>query len=137
MKLIEAANSGVQVTLIVRSACIIQPQKNIEIYSIVGQQLEHSRIVIFGVGKSQEVYIGSSDMMTRNLSRRNELMILVEPKDLKARILEHIKMYLRDNVNRRRILKDYKYEDIKPGKNGKIFDCQEAFRKEAKRLATE
>lgn len=137
MKLIEAANSGVQVTLIVRSACIIQPQKNIEIYSIVGQQLEHSRIVIFGVGKSQEVYIGSSDMMTRNLSRRNELMILVEPRDLKARILEHVKMYLRDNVNRRRILKDYKYEDIKPGKNGKTFDCQDAFRKEAKRLATE
>jgi len=137
LKLIEAANAGVRVTLIVRSACIIQPQKNIEIYSIVGQQLEHSRIVVFGTGKNQRVYIGSSDMMTRNLSRRNELMILVEPKDLKARILNHIQMYLRDNVNRRRILKGYKYEDIKPSKNGKTFDCQDAFRKEAKRLATE
>ena len=136
-KLIEAAEAGVRVTLIVRSACIIQPQKNIEIFSIVGSQLEHSRVYTFGTGKDQKVYIGSADLMTRNLSRRNELMILVEPKELKARIINHIKMYLRDTCNRRKILSGYKYEDIKPGKEKKQYNCQEEFRREAKRLSIE
>lgn len=136
-KLIEAASAGVKITLIVRSACVIQPQKNIEIYSIVGSQLEHSRVYTFGSGKDQKVYIGSADLMTRNLSRRNELMILVEPKDIKERIINHIKMYLHDTCNRRKILPDYKYEDIKPDKDKKPYNCQDEFRREAKRLAIE
>lgn len=133
-KLIEAAAAGVKVILIIRSACIIQPQKNIEIYSIVGTYLEHSRVYVFGSGKKKKVYIGSSDMMTRNLSRRNELLILVENKEIKGRILNHMAMYLKDTVNRRRILPNYKYEDIKPEKGKKGFDCQKAFLKEAQEL---
>ena len=134
-KLIEAAEAGVKVILIVRSGCIIQPQKNIEIYSIVGAQLEHSRCYVFGSGKHRKVYIGSADLMTRNLSHRNELLILIEPKDLKNRILNHLKMYLHDTCNRRKILPNYKYEDIKSGK--KPYDCHAEFRREAKRLSIE
>lgn len=134
-KLIEAAKSGVEVKLIIRSACIIQPQKNISIYSIVGDQLEHFRCMIFGTGKEAIVMIGSSDLMTRNLSRRNEVMLVVEPDELRKRIIGHIKMYLRDNQCRRRILPDYKYEDIKPKKGEKAFNVQKALYKEAKELA--
>lgn len=136
-RLVEAAKAGVRITLIIRSACIIRPMKNIQIFSVVGQQLEHSRIVVFGTGKHRKVYIGSSDMMTRNLSRRNELMILVEQKNLKARILNHLEMYLKDTVNRRMIQDQYQYTDMRPKKGERPYDCQEAFRREAKKLVIE
>ena len=138
-KLIEAARDGVKLRLIVRSACIIQPQKNIEIYSIVGTYLEHSRVYIFGPRNSKDctVLIGSADLMYRNLSRRNELLIKVEQEDLKKRILNHIDLYLHDTVNRRRILPNYKYEDVKPDKKEDPLDCQAEFRKEAKKLSIE
>lgn len=133
-RLIEAAKAGVKLRLIVRSACIIQPQKNIQIYSIVGRFLEHSRVYVFGSGKDSEVYIGSADLMTRNLSRRNELLILIENKDMKSRILQHINWYLQDNVNRRRIKRNYEYELVKPCKKEKIYNCHRNFIKEAQEM---
>lgn len=132
--LIKAANAGVKIKLIVRSACIIPPQKNIQIFSVVGQFLEHSRVYVFGSTKNAHVYIGSADLMTRNLSRRNELLLLVENKDLKSRILKHINWYLRDNVNRRRIKDDYKYQLVTSPKKGKVHDCHRDFIKEAKKM---
>ncbi|MCM1230090.1 MAG: polyphosphate kinase 1 [Ruminococcus flavefaciens] len=133
-RLIEAAKAGVKLQLIIRSACVIQPQKNIQIYSIVGRFLEHSRVYVFGSGKDADVYIGSADLMTRNLSRRNELLILIENKDMQSRIRQHISWYLRDNVNRREIKRDYKYALIKPDKGEKIYNCHQNFIKEAKDL---
>lgn len=134
-KLVLAAKEGVKVVLIIRGACILEPRKNLHIYSIVGRWLEHSRILAFGVGKQTEIYIGSSDLMYRNLSLRNELIIHVENDDIKTRILGHIKMYLNDNVNRREIKSDYNYEEIQPGKKDKKFNSQEEMAKEAKKLA--
>ena len=134
IRLIEAAKAGVKLKLIVRSACIIQPQKNIQIYSIVGRFLEHSRVYVFGYGKDADVYIGSADLMTRNLSRRNELLILIDNKDMKSRILQHISWYLRDNTNRREIKSDYGYALIKPEKKDKVYNCHQNFIKEAKEM---
>lgn len=134
-KLVLAAKEGVKVILIIRGACILEPRKNLQIYSIVGRWLEHSRILAFGVGKQTEIYIGSSDLMYRNLSLRNELMIHVENDDIKARILKHIKMYLEDTVNRRAIKPDYGYEDIQLDRKEKKFNSQEEMAKEAKKLA--
>ncbi|MCM1295061.1 MAG: polyphosphate kinase 1 [Muribaculaceae bacterium] len=134
-RLVEAAKAGVKVILIIRSSCIIQPQKNIKIYSVVGRFLEHSRICVFGANKDCRVYIGSSDMMTRNLSRRNELMLLVEANGPKQRLLSHIETYLNDNVDRREIGPKCTYEDPNPKKGKKVICAQEAFIKEAKKMA--
>lgn len=132
-KVLEAAKAGVQVILIVRGACIIQPTKNIQIYSIVGRFLEHSRIYLFGTGKRQSLYIGSSDIMHRNLNRRNELMISIDGSDLKKRILSHLDQYQADTVNRRIIEKNYHYRDASVF--DKEVDCQANFIKEAKKRA--
>lgn len=136
-KLVEAAVAGVKVTLIIRSACIIQPQKNIKMRSIVGRFLEHSRVFVFGSGKDVKVYIGSADAMRRNLSMRNELLLLVEKQDIRDRILKHINMYLKDTVNCRKILPGYKYEDVsrKKKKGKKQYNSHSEFIKEAKKLA--
>lgn len=131
-KLVEASDSGVVVTLIVRGACILQPTKRIRIYSIVGRFLEHSRIYLFGERKRQAVYIGSSDIMHRNLNRRNELMIRIDTPELKKRILSHLELYQTDTVNRRIIEEDYKYRDVT---SIQIIDCQSEFIKEAKKRA--
>jgi len=133
-KFVAAAKAGVKITMIIRGACILQPMKNLTIYSIVGQFLEHSRLYVFGSGKHQKIYIGSADLMHRNLSLRNELLILIEQEDIKKRLLAHLHMYLNDTVNRREILANYKYRDVQPKKGEKPFNCQQAFIKEAKKL---
>jgi polyphosphate kinase len=133
-KIVEASKAGVKVDLIIRGACILEPMKNIKIYSIVGRFLEHSRVYVFSSGRNARVFIGSSDIMYRNLNLRNELLIRVENKEIKARIQNHIKWYLADTVNRRKILKGYKYENVLP-KGNKPFSSQEAMIKEAKKLA--
>ena len=133
-KLIEAADEGVKIWLIVRSACIIQPQKNIRICSIVGDQLEHSRVYVFGV-KNPVVMIGSADLMYRNMNKRNELLLVVEPESLKNRILQHLDVYMKDNVNRRIIDDNYEYHDVKVKSGTKRFSCHKWFAKEAKELA--
>ena len=130
-RLIDAADQGVEVILIIRGACILQPRKNIQIYSIVGQYLEHSRVYAFGYGKHSKVYIGSADLMYRNLSLRHELLLRVDESDIKKRLLKHLSFYLKDTELKRTILNRYKYEIEKSDKH---FNCQEAFTKEARSL---
>lgn len=132
--LIDAAKAGVRIIMIVRGACILEPSKHIKIYSIVGHYLEHSRVYCFGEGKDARIYLGSADMMTRNLSGRHELLILVEQEDIRKRLIRHLKWYREDNTNRRVILPKYGYEDVKRKKDDKAFNAQEQFAKEAKKL---
>ena len=122
-RLVKAAEAGVNVTLIVRGSCILQPIDNLKIYSIVGRFLEHSRVYIFGSGENCDVFIGSNDIMHRNLNVRNELMLKVEAPQLKERILAHIGMYLNDNVNKRIIRENYSYMNS----DGDDYNCQEKF----------
>lgn len=133
-KLVAAANAGVKVILIVRGACILEPQKNIKIYSIVGTFLEHSRVYLFGYGSRSVVYLGSADLMYRSFNKRFELLMKVENHKLKNRLIKHLQMYLKDNTNRREILSNYRYRNIKQ-KNHKRYSCQEEFYQEAKGLA--
>lgn len=135
-RLVDAAKAGVKVTLIIRSACIIQPQKNIRIFSIVGRFLEHSRIYVFGPTKNCKVYIGSSDMMTRNLSRRNELLIQITKDGPKKRLLRHIETYLSDTVDRREIGPKCRYSQVQPKDGKKPVCAQDVFIKEAKKKSS-
>ena len=134
-KFINAAKAGVKIVMIIRGACILPKMKNIKIYSIVGHYLEHSRVYVFGIGKSAQVMLGSADLMHRNLSLRNELLINITNPDIRERLMKHLAWYQQDNTHRREILDKYEYRIIEPDKKEKEFDVQQMMQKEAKQLA--
>ena len=101
-QLYEASNAGVDIDLIVRGACALQPgvpgvSERIRVRSVIGEFLEHSRIWGFENGGSAEWYIGSADLMDRNLDRRVEAVVPVEDSEAKARIAEIIELMLTDD----------------------------------------
>lgn len=100
--LICASRAGVKILLIIRGICCLRAgieglTDNIRVISIVGRYLEHSRIYAFGRGEAR-VYIGSADMMTRNTTRRIEVMTPVLDPKLIEKLHEIIELELRDNV---------------------------------------
>lgn len=116
-KLIEASQAGVKIDMIVRGICCILPgvkglTENINVISIVGRYLEHSRIYIFGK-TDQKVYISSADLMTRNLQRRVEVGAPVLDEKLKKKIVSMFNTMLQDNVKASRLLSDGTYKRIK------------------------
>lgn len=135
--IMDAGKAGVKVTMLVRGACVIEPTKNIKIYSLVGRFLEHSRVYQFGTGKNARIYVGSADLMGRNLNRRHELLILVEDEDIRERLMKHLKVYMKDNTNLRKILPGYKYEMVETKKDKEPFTAQDWFVEEAKEIGLE
>ena len=100
--LYRASQAGVEIKLIVRGICSLKPgikgiSDNIEVRSIIGRFLEHTRVYMFQNGGSQEVYASSADMMSRNMFRRVEAGFPIENKQLKARVLNDLDYYLKDN----------------------------------------
>ncbi|WP_307875769.1 polyphosphate kinase 1 [Clostridium felsineum] len=131
-KLYEASVSGVKIDLIVRGICCLRPNygktsKNINVISIVGRFLEHSRIFYFYNGNKEKVYLSSADWMTRNLDRRIEILFPIEDKKIKLIIKNQLKIYLMDNVNARRLKSNGTYEKI--NSNNIIIDSQKYFQK--------
>lgn len=117
-KLHEASKAGVKVRLIVRGiSCLLPGIKgktdNIEIRSIVGQYLEHSRIYIFGSGSSEKMYISSADFMTRNTERRVEVACPILDEDIKKEIHDFLDLVYRDNTKARIMYKNGRYHKIK------------------------
>lgn len=136
--LAEASSNGVKVDLIVRGICCLLPgimgvTDNIRVVSIVGRFLEHSRIFIFGNGRNvgRRVYLGSADMMTRNTTRRIEVITPVYDKGIADRIYEMTRVMLADNVKRSRLMSNGRYERVITGKEP--LDSQEYFYAEAYR----
>ncbi len=102
-KLYEASANGVQIELIVRGICGLKTgiegiSDNITVRSIVGRQLEHSRIFWFANGGNEQLYLSSADWMPRNLNDRVELFFPVETEEHIKRIKGILDLYLRDNV---------------------------------------
>jgi polyphosphate kinase len=103
--LYEASQAGVQIDLVVRGICCLQPgveglSENIRVRSLVGRYLEHSRIYRFGDGSTErpDYYIGSADLMPRNLDRRVEALVPVLAPALRARLQEILDVNLTDDV---------------------------------------
>jgi len=101
--LYEASQAGVEIDLIVRGVCCLRPgvpglSETIRVRSIVGPFLEHSRIYRFGRGGEARSYIGSADLMPRNLEGRVEVVVPVEAPPLAARIDEILELCLADDV---------------------------------------
>ena len=129
--LYEASNTGVEIKLIVRGVCSLIPgvkdlSENIEVTSIVGRYLEHSRIFYFYNDNNEEIYLSSADMMQRNLDRRVEIAFPIENPRLKDEIIKIlIKVSLKDNVKTRILQPDgsYKFTEVKD--SSKIVNSQQ------------
>lgn len=105
-KLIEASQAGVKIDMVIRGICCLIPgvkgkTENIQVRSIVGRFLEHSRIYIFGTQEREKVYIASADFMTRNTLRRVEVATPIYDKDLKMQLEEMFITMLSDNQKAR------------------------------------
>lgn len=128
-RLYEASDAGVEIKLIVRGICSLVPgiknvSEHITVISIVGQLLEHSRIFIFENGGRRQIYLGSADLMPRNLNRRVELLFPVEENSLKRRVLAMMELMLADNQNARRQDKNRRYKLIEPEGEEKPINSQ-------------
>lgn len=105
-KLYEAGKAGVKVKLIIRGICSLIPgvkglSENIEVFTIVGRFLEHTRIMVFGNGGSPQYFISSADWMTRNLDYRVEVSVPIYDERLKQELDDYLFIQLSDNVKRR------------------------------------
>ncbi len=119
-KLYQASQIGVKVDLIVRGICSLKPgikglSENIRVISILGRFLEHSRVYYFHNDGEEEIYMGSADLMPRNLNQRVEIIFPVEDKVLVRQIKKNIlDLYLQDNVKARIMKPDGTYIRLKP-----------------------
>jgi polyphosphate kinase len=129
--LYEASKAGVKVDLLVRGICCLKPgvkglSENITVRSIVGRFLEHSRIYYFHNHGNEEIYIGSADLMTRNLNHRVEVVFPIEKADHIRYLRDHVlETYLRDNSRTRILGPDGAYTRLEAGKEQNRIDVQE------------
>jgi len=131
--LYQASQAGVKVDLLVRGICCLRPglpgvSENIQVTSIVGRFLEHSRIFYFHNGGEEEVYLGSADLMPRNLNRRVEVDFPVQDKALIQLIRDEVlQTYLREQAKARHMQPDGKYVRDPDSQKKNAFNAQEAF----------
>jgi len=129
--LYQASQAGVKIDLQVRGICCLRPgvprvSENIQVTSIVGRFLEHSRIYYFRNGGDEEILMGSADLMPRNLKGRVETLFPVGD----SRILESIRddilnVHLRDNVKNWKLEPEGQYVRIERKKSEEEFNTQE------------
>lgn len=137
--LYHASSCGVQIELLVRGICCLKVgipgvSENIQVRSIVGEFLEHSRIFCFCNGGDEAVYMGSADWMPRNLDRRVEIVFPIEDEKIRAEALHVLDLEFKDNVKAHLLLPDGTYE--KPDKRGKaLVNSQMEFCREAQEMA--
>lgn len=121
LALYEASQAGVQVDLIVRGICCLRPgisgiSQTIQVRSIIGRFLEHTRIFYFLNDGAEDVFCASADWMDRNFFRRVEVCFPIEDKRLKQRVIKQgLITYLQDNTQAWQLQSDGTYKRIKPG----------------------
>jgi polyphosphate kinase len=135
--LYRASQSGVKVDLLVRGICCLRPgvpkiSDNIRVVSIVGRFLEHHRIFYFRNGGKEEIFMGSADLMPRNLDNRVEVLFPIEDESIRAYVLSDVlEAYLRDNYKARVLQSDGSYARVMPPKDGPVLDAQGALLSQA------
>jgi polyphosphate kinase len=131
--LYRASQAGIQVDLIIRGVCCLRPgvpgiSENIRVRSLVGRFLEHSRVYYFHNNDQVEIYLGSADMMQRNLNTRVEALFPVDSQYLRTILVEHmLQPLLKDTMNAHELQSDGSYKRITPPEGEEPFDCQDWF----------
>ena len=134
--LYRASIKGVRVDLVVRGVCCLRPgvpgiSENITVRSIVGRFLEHCRIFHFKYNGEQKIYMGSADLMQRNLNRRVEITFPLEDPEQKERVLEILETMFKDNVKARLLQQDGSFVRAQPRRNEKLMNAQMFFLQQA------
>jgi len=130
--LYKASMAGVKVELVVRGVCCLKPgmegiSDNISVRSIVGRFLEHSRVYEFTSLGTKKIYMGSADLMQRNLNRRVELMFPVEDPALQDYVSGVVDLMMKDNVKARILNSEGLYLRVMPQKDEHSVNCQQIF----------
>ncbi|SFI94680.1 RNA degradosome polyphosphate kinase [Brevibacillus centrosporus] len=142
MALYEASCAGVKIDLIVRGICCLRPgiqgvSENIRVISIVGRNLEHSRIFHFCNGGDPQIYLSSADWMTRNMMARVEILFPVLQRDLRRRIKALLEAMLQDDTKAHQLMPDGTYVRVQPKSafpmNSQLFFWEETFMHNQKR----
>ncbi|MCE9501518.1 MAG: polyphosphate kinase 1 [Leptospira sp.] len=126
--LYEASMAGVKIELVIRGVCCLRPgipgvSENINVRSIIGRFLEHSRIYTFHNDGKVKVYLASADCMPRNFQKRIEVMFPILEEKSKSKIFKIIGYILKDNIKARILSPDGEYAKLSPG-NEIPFDSQ-------------
>ncbi|GGZ15145.1 RNA degradosome polyphosphate kinase [Echinicola pacifica] len=132
--LYRASQSGVPVKLIIRGICCLRPgrpglSENIEVYSIVGDFLEHSRIYHFHNNGDSRTYVGSADMMVRSFEKRLESLFRVQDSFLEKQLMNILAFNLKDNVNAYMMQEDGTYSAKHPEEGEEPFNIHHEFYK--------
>ena len=135
--LYEASQAGVEIDLIIRGICCLRPglpkiSENIRVISIIGRFLEHSRIFYFHNNGEEEIYIGSADWMTRNLSRRVEAVTPIESPEIFRDLQEILGVMLADNRKAWELQSDGSSIQRKPHKGEDVHSTHDIFMEMAK-----
>ncbi|QIN84079.1 polyphosphate kinase 1 [Rubrobacter tropicus] len=127
--LYEASQAGVRIDLIVRSICCLRPgvegvSENIRVVSLVGRFLEHARIFAFGDGDDERIYLGSADLMQRNLDRRVETAFPLREKRHREKVRRLLDLQLADTANGWNLKTDGVFERRHPAEGEEPLDSQ-------------
>jgi len=129
--LYQASQAGVKVDLYVRGICCLRPgipdiSENIRVISIVGRFLEHSRLFYFRNGGQDEIYLGSADLMPRNIDRRVEVLFPVQDSSIIQHLRDEVlSTYQRDNVKAREMLANGTYVRVLPQNGAEMIAVQD------------
>ncbi len=117
VKLAEASQAGVPITLLVRGISCLVPgvegyTDNVRVVSIVGRLLEHSRIYGFGTGADARIYLSSADLMTRNMEKRVEIAWPILNAELRQQVIDYFSTCLKDTAKLRELLPNGRYTKL-------------------------
>jgi polyphosphate kinase len=127
--LYEASQAGVKVDLIIRGICCLRPglegiSENIRVVSLVGRFLEHARVFAFGEGEDERIYLGSADLMQRNLDRRVENVFPLREERHRKRIRRILDLQLADTANSWELRPDGSFKHLRPQDGKEPLDSQ-------------
>lgn len=127
--LYKASQAGVKIELIIRGMCCLRPgikgiSENIQVRSVIGRFLEHTRVYYFYNNGDEQIYAASADLMERNLLNRVETAFPMENEKLKQRMQQDLESYMRDNCQAWILQTDGSYQRCKPAKGELPFKAQ-------------
>jgi polyphosphate kinase len=127
--LYEASQAGVKIDLVVRGICCLKPglegvSENIRVVSLVGRFLEHARVLASGEGEGEKIYLGSADLMQRNLDRRVEQLFPLREQRHRDKVRRLLEIQLADTANAWELKPDGSFERLQPKEDEEPLDSQ-------------